>query len=118
MKAKILKIGRVEKILDRYKLSGWEFASSGEPADYPEGNVFGYSFEELSQISRENLLIVRIRDELHWVAEQCPNCQGKREYTFLSRGRENIVPCVRCEPVYKLIEPLEAALEVLEEKEA
>lgn len=113
MKAKIIKIGRMDKILDYYKLTGWEFAASGEASDYPEGTVFGHTYEELNTISRENLLLVRLQQELRWVAEQCPNCHGEREYTFISRGRENIVPCVRCEAVYKVMEPLAAVLAIL-----
>lgn len=116
MKAKILKIGRIEKILDYYKLSGWEFAASGEISDYPENTVFGHTHEELHKLSRENLLVVRLRNELLWVAQQCPNCHGEREYAFASRGRDNIVPCVRCEPVYKMLEPLDAVLGVLPEE--
>lgn len=113
MKAKILKIGQIEKILDYYNLAGWEFAASGQAADYPQNTVFGHTYEELQKLSRDNMLLFRLKDELRWVAEHCPNCQGAREYTFSSRGRDNVVPCVRCEPVYQMLEPLEAVLGVL-----
>ncbi len=62
----------------------------------------------------EATLIFKLKEELRAVAEKCPNCQGAREYVFISRGRENLVPCIRCEPIYKLLEPLEVALEILE----
>lgn len=116
MKAKILQVGRVEKILDSYQLSGWEFAYSGNPADYGKGDVLGYSYEELLKLSRENSLTFRLKEDLQRLAEECPNCRGKREYNFLYRGKENIVPCVRCEPVYKLLQPLQEALGMLEDK--
>ena len=49
-------------------------------------------------------------------AEKRPNCQGAREYNFISRDRENIVPRVSCEPIYKLLEPLEVALEMIRDE--
>jgi len=58
-------------------------------------------------------VIGRLWGELRLAANNCPNCQGAREYPFSSRGRENIVPCVRCEALYNLIEPLEVALEII-----
>jgi hypothetical protein len=63
----------------------------------------------------ENLLIFKLKEEPRAAAEKCPNCQGAREYPFISRGRENIVPCLRCEPIYRVLEPLEVALEILKE---
>lgn len=61
----------------------------------------------------EGSVLFKLHQELREAAEKCPNCQGAREYIFLSRGRENMVPCVRCEPIYKLLEPLEVALEMI-----
>ena len=43
----------------------------------------------------------------------CSQCEGAREYTFTSRGRDNVVNCVRCEPVYKLLEIFEPILELI-----
>jgi hypothetical protein len=51
--------------------------------------------------------------ELKMAAENCPQCEGSREYTFTSRGRDNVVNCLRCEPVYKLLETLEPVLELI-----
>ncbi|HAY21228.1 MAG TPA: hypothetical protein DCY27_03495 [Desulfobacterales bacterium] len=52
----------------------------------------------------------RLVAELRLAADNCPQCQGSREYVFASRGRENMVPCVRCEPVYALLATLEPIL--------
>lgn len=65
------------------------------------------------QANKEDSTLARLGRELRLVADNCPKCQGAREHPFLYRGRENIVPCVRCEPVYKFLEPLEQALEIL-----
>lgn len=65
------------------------------------------------QANKENSTLARLERELRLVADNCPKCQGAREHPFLYRGRENIVPCVRCEPLYKFLEPLERALEIL-----
>ena len=64
-------------------------------------------------MSLDNLTITKLRDELRLAADKCPKCEGTRETTFTSRGRDNIVNCLQCEPIYKLLEPLEMALEFL-----
>jgi len=61
----------------------------------------------------DNSTIGRLVAELRLAAENCPQCEGTREYTFTSRGRDNIVPCVRCEPIYKLLETFEPVLELI-----
>jgi hypothetical protein len=61
----------------------------------------------------ENMVLFKLHQELRQAVESCPNCQGNREYSFTSRGRDNIVNCTRCEPVFKFMEPLEVALELL-----
>ena len=76
MKAKILKIGQIEKIQNYYKLAGWEFAASGQAADYPENTIFGHTYEELHKLSRDNMLLFRLRSELRWVAEHCPTAMA------------------------------------------
>jgi len=53
--------------------------------------------------------------DLRLAAAQCPQCEGTRETTFTSRGRDNIVPCLECENIYKALEHLEAALKQLKE---
>ncbi len=64
----------------------------------------------------DHLTIAKLAADLRLAAESCPKCQGSREVPFISRGRENIVNCLLCEPVYKLLEPIEAALEILKEQ--
>ncbi|MGQ9919973.1 MAG: hypothetical protein ACUVRZ_01440 [Desulfobacca sp.] len=61
----------------------------------------------------DNSTIGRLVAELRLAAENCPQCEGTREYTFTSRGRDNLVPCVRCEPIYKLLETFEPVLELI-----
>jgi hypothetical protein len=77
-----------------------------------EGNISVLSFAEM-QKNPDSSTLVRFARELRLVADNCPNCQGAREYIFPSRGRENVVNCVRCEALYKLMEPLEVALEII-----
>jgi hypothetical protein len=51
-------------------------------------------------------------EKLHQMANNC-QCEGTRETVFVSRGRDNIVNCLACEPIYQVLEPLEAALKLL-----
>jgi hypothetical protein len=62
----------------------------------------------------DNLPLPKLVEELHQAAKNC-QCEGTRETVFVSRGRDNIVPCLACEPIYQVLEPLEAALKVLRE---
>lgn len=61
----------------------------------------------------DNSTLGRLVAELKLAAENCPQCEGTREYTFTSRGRDNQVPCLRCEPVYKLLELFEPVMELI-----
>ncbi len=63
----------------------------------------------------KDLTLSKLAAELRLAAERCPKCEGAREHPFISRGRENIVNCLQCAPIYTLLEPLEAALEILKE---
>ncbi len=63
----------------------------------------------------DNLTLTKLAGELRLAADKCPKCAGAREHPFISRGRENMVPCLQCEPIYKLLGPIEAALEILKE---
>jgi len=63
----------------------------------------------------KDLTLSKLAAELRLAAERCPKCEGAREHPFTSRGRENIVNCLQCAPIYTLLEPLEAALEILKE---
>ena len=61
----------------------------------------------------DDLTVARLARELRQAANECPKCQGTREVTFTSRGRDNLVNCLHCEALYKLLEPLDLALEIL-----
>jgi hypothetical protein len=67
---------------------------------------------ELKKLDIDNLSLPRLVEELRLAASRC-KCQGTREVVFTSRGRDNLVPCYECEPIYKVLAPLEAALEFL-----
>jgi hypothetical protein len=70
------------------------------------------SFEEF-KANLDKSTLGRLVAELRLAAANCPQCEGSREYTFTSRGRDNIVPCVRCESVYKLLEIFDPVLELI-----
>jgi hypothetical protein len=65
------------------------------------------------QANLDKSVLGRLVAELRLAAANCSQCQGAREYVFPSRGRENIVPCVRCEPIYKFLESLDPILELI-----
>ena len=62
----------------------------------------------------DNLPLPKLVEELRRAAKNC-QCEGTRETVFISRGRDNIVPCLACEPIYQVLEPLEKALKLLRE---
>lgn len=68
---------------------------------------------ELKQLDIDNLPLPRLVEELRQAAKRC-QCEGTREAVFTSRGRDNIVPCLACEPIYQVLEPLEKAWEILQ----
>jgi len=67
---------------------------------------------ELKNLDIDNLPLPRLVEELRLAANRC-SCEGTRERVFTSRGRDNIVPCLECEPIYQVLDPLEKALEML-----
>ncbi len=68
---------------------------------------------ELKNLDINKLPLPRLVEELRLAANRC-QCEGTREAIFTSRGRDNIVPCLACEPIYQVLEPLEKALEILQ----
>jgi hypothetical protein len=68
--------------------------------------------DAFKQLDIDNLPLPRLVEELRLAANRC-QCEGTRETIFTSRGRDNVVPCLRCEPIYQVLEPLEAALKIL-----
>jgi hypothetical protein len=69
---------------------------------------------EFKNLDIDNLSLPKLVEELRLAAKNC-QCEGTRETVFVSRGRDNIVNCLACEPIYKVLEPLEAALKILRE---
>jgi hypothetical protein len=69
---------------------------------------------EFKKLDIDHLSLPKLVEELRQWAKNC-QCEGTRETVFTSRGRDNIVNCLACEPIYKVLEPLEAALKLLRE---
>lgn len=67
---------------------------------------------ELKQFDIDNLPLPKLVEALRQAAKNC-QCEGTRETVFVSRGRDNVVNCLACEPIYQVLEPLEAALKIL-----
>jgi uncharacterized Zn finger protein len=63
----------------------------------------------------DNLTIPQLLGNLKEAAQNCPRCQGSRETIFTSRGRDNIVNCLECEPVHEALQHLEAAVKLLKD---
>jgi hypothetical protein len=69
----------------------------------------------LKELDLDNLPLPKLVEALRQAAQDC-TCGGTRETVFTSRGRDNIVPCLECEPIYQVLESLERALEILEKE--
>jgi hypothetical protein len=69
---------------------------------------------EWKNLDIDNLSLPSLVEELRRAANRC-SCEGTRERVFTSRGRDNLVPCLECEPIYQVLEPLEMALEIFKE---
>jgi hypothetical protein len=67
----------------------------------------------LKNLDIDNLPLPKLVEALRLTAKGC-ECEGTRERVFTSRGRDNIVNCLACEPIYQVLEPLEKALEILQ----
>ena len=70
---------------------------------------------ELKNLDIDNLPLPRLVEELRLAAKRC-QCEGTRETVFTARGRDNIVNCLACEPIYNVLDPLEKALEILKKE--
>lgn len=66
----------------------------------------------LKKLDIDNLPLPKLVEELRRTAKNC-QCEGTRETTFTARGRDNVVNCLACEPIYNVLEPLEKALAIL-----
>jgi hypothetical protein len=67
---------------------------------------------DLKKLDIDNLPLPKLVEELRRAAKNC-QCEGTRETVFVSRGRDNVVPCLACEPIYQVLEPLQTALKLL-----
>jgi len=68
---------------------------------------------ELKNLDIDNLPLPRLVEELRLAAKSC-QCEGTREAIFTARGRDNVVNCLACEPIYDVLEALEKALKILQ----
>ncbi|PIU54540.1 MAG: hypothetical protein COS90_00360 [Deltaproteobacteria bacterium CG07_land_8_20_14_0_80_60_11] len=67
----------------------------------------------LKNLDIDNLPLPRLVEALRQAAKRC-QCEGTRETVFTSRGRDNIVNCLACEPIYDALELLGKALKILQ----
>ena len=68
--------------------------------------------DTLKKLDIDNLPLPKLVEELRRAAKNC-QCEGTRETIFTARGRDNVVNCLACEPIYNVLEPLEKALAIL-----
>jgi|GEM_PF-526120 hypothetical protein len=73
------------------------------------------TIEKEKTMDIDNMTLSKLVKELKLAAENCPKCAGTRETVFTSRGRDNIVNCLECEPLHNLLATLESALEYLKQ---
>ena len=60
----------------------------------------------------DNLTLTQLVAAIRQSAQNC-QCEGTRETVFTARGRDNVVPCLQCDPLYQALEHLEAAAAIL-----
>ncbi|MEW6657967.1 MAG: hypothetical protein AB1424_04855 [Thermodesulfobacteriota bacterium] len=63
----------------------------------------------------DHLTLPHLVAELKLTAKNCPKCEGTRETVFTSRGRDNVVNCLECEPIHDALQHLEAAAKLLKD---
>jgi len=68
---------------------------------------------ELKKLDIDKLPLPKLVEALRQAAKSC-QCEGTREAVFTARGRDNIVNCLACEPIYDALEALEKALKILQ----
>jgi hypothetical protein len=68
---------------------------------------------ELKNLDINNLPLPKLMEELRQAAKGC-QCEGTRETVFTARGRDNVVNCLACEPIYDALDLLEKALKILQ----
>jgi hypothetical protein len=68
---------------------------------------------ELKNLDIDKLPLPKLMEELRRMAKGC-QCEGTRETVFTARGRDNVVNCLACEPIYEVLGLLEKAQEILQ----
>jgi len=68
---------------------------------------------ELKALDIDKLPLPKLVETLRLTAKNC-QCEGTRETVFTARGRDNVVNCLACEPIYDALELLEKALKILQ----
>ena len=68
---------------------------------------------EMKNLDIDKLPLPKLIEALRQTAKGC-QCEGTREAVFTARGRDNVVNCLACEPVYDALELLEKALKILQ----
>ncbi len=63
----------------------------------------------------DNFTLPKLITHLQEAAANCPKCEGTRETIFTARGRDNIVNCLECEPLYDALGHLEKAMNLLKD---
>ena len=63
----------------------------------------------------DQLALPQLLAHLKQAAAKCPKCEGTRETVFTARGRDNVVNCLECEPIYDALQHLEAAAKLLKD---
>jgi hypothetical protein len=69
--------------------------------------------DELKNLDIDKLPLPKLMEALRQAAKGC-QCEGTREAVFTARGRDNVVNCLACEPIYDALELLEKALKILQ----
>jgi hypothetical protein len=69
--------------------------------------------DQLKQLDIDKLPLPKLMEALRQAAKSCV-CEGTRETTFTARGRDNVVNCLACKPIYNALELLEKALAMLQ----
>jgi hypothetical protein len=68
---------------------------------------------ELKNLDIDKLPLPKLMEALRQAAKGC-QCEGTREAVFTARGRDNVVNCRECEPIYDALDLLEKALKILQ----
>ena len=71
---------------------------------------------ELKNLDIDKIPLPKLMEALRQMAKGC-QCEGTRETVFTARGRDNVVNCLSCEPIYDALDRLEKALKILQPRQ-